>query len=75
MDLYSTHVDLTKGFDRVSQDGLWKMMVKCGCPEKFILMVHQFHDGFQARVPDIVPSLHLSQSPTVLSRAEFLPQP
>ena len=27
-------------------------MAKYGCPEKFILMVHQFHDGMQARVQD-----------------------
>jgi len=35
-DLYSTFVDLTKAFDRVSSDGLWKIMSKFGCPHKFI---------------------------------------
>ena len=27
-------------------------MAKYGCPEKFILVVRQFHDGIQARVQD-----------------------
>ena len=52
MNPYSTYVDLTKDFDTVSRDGLWKIMVKYGCPEKVILMVHQFHDGMQAYVQD-----------------------
>ena len=45
-----TFVDLTKAFDTVSRDGLWKIMVKFGCPPRFIAMVRQFHDGMQARV-------------------------
>ena len=52
VNLYSSYVDLTKAFDTVSCDGLWKIMAKYGCPEKFILMVRQFHDGMQARVQD-----------------------
>ncbi len=50
VDLYSTYVDLTKAFDTVSREGLWKIMAKYGCPSKFINMVRQFHDGMQARV-------------------------
>ena len=50
--LYTTFVDLTKAFDTVSRDGLWKIMAKFGCPETFILMVQQFHDGLLARVQD-----------------------
>ena len=45
-----TFVDLTKAFDTVSRDGLWKIMAKFGCPPRFIAMVRQFHDGMQARV-------------------------
>ena len=52
VNLYATYVDLTKAFDTVSPDGLWKIMAKYGCPEKFILMVRQFHDGMQACVQD-----------------------
>ena len=45
-DLYMTFVDLTKAFDTVSRNGLWKIMAKLGCPP----MVRQFHDGMQARI-------------------------
>ena len=51
-DLYTTFVDLTKAFDTVSRDGLWKIMSKFGCPDKFIQVVRQFHDGMQAQVLD-----------------------
>ncbi|VDL98158.1 unnamed protein product, partial [Schistocephalus solidus] len=30
--LYTTFVDLTKAFDTVNCDGLWKVMQKFGCP-------------------------------------------
>ena len=52
VDLYTTFVDLTKAFDTVSREGLWKIMRKFGCPDNFILMVRQFHDGMQAQVVD-----------------------
>ena len=45
-----TFVDLTKAFDTVSREGLWKIMAKFGCPAKFIAMVRQFHDGMLARI-------------------------
>ena len=44
VDLYMTFVYLTKAFDTVSRDGLWKIMAKFGCPPR------QFHDGKQTRV-------------------------
>ena len=50
--LYSTFVDLTKAFDTVSRDGLWKVMAKFGCPAGFIAIVRQFHEGMMARVLD-----------------------
>ena len=50
LDLYMTFVDLTKAFDTVSREGLWKIMSTFGCPAKFIAMVRQFHDGMLARV-------------------------
>ena len=46
-----TFVGLTKAFDTVSREGLWKIMAKFGCPAKFIAMVRQFHDGMLARGP------------------------
>ena len=51
-DLYSTYVDLTKAFDTVSREGLWRIMAKYGCPRKFITIVRQLHDGMLARVQD-----------------------
>ena len=50
MDLYMAFVDLTKAFDTVSGEGLWKIIAKFGCPSKFIAMVRQFHHGMLARV-------------------------
>nr|VZI39992.1 unnamed protein product [Spirometra erinaceieuropaei] len=50
--LYSTFVDLTKAFDTVNREGLWKTMQKFGCPEGFTQIVRQLHDGKIARVTD-----------------------
>ncbi|VDM00234.1 unnamed protein product [Schistocephalus solidus] len=36
--LYTTFVDLTKAFDTLNHDGLWKFMQKFGCPERFTHM-------------------------------------
>ena len=52
VDLYMTFVELTKAFDTVSREGLWKIMEKFSCPAKFIAIVRQFHDGMLARVPN-----------------------
>ena len=51
-DLYMAFVDLTKAFDTVSREGLWKIMAKYGCPDKFISMVRKLHDGMMASVRD-----------------------
>ena len=32
MGLYAVIVDLTKAFDTVSRDGLWKILARLGCP-------------------------------------------
>ncbi|VDM00421.1 unnamed protein product [Schistocephalus solidus] len=50
--LYATFVDLKKSFDTVNRDGLWKVIQKFGCPERFTQMVRQLHDGMTARVTD-----------------------
>ena len=42
VDLYMTFVDLTKAFDTVSRDGLWKIMAKLGRPPRFIATVRNF---------------------------------
>ncbi|XP_071849182.1 uncharacterized protein [Apostichopus japonicus] len=52
MDLYMVFVDLTKAFDTVSRDRLWKILAKLRCPDKFIFMIRQFHYGMMGRVMD-----------------------
>ena len=49
VDLYMTFVDLTKAFDTVSLEGLWKIMAKFAF-RLFIAIAQQFHDGMLARV-------------------------
>ncbi|VDL96496.1 unnamed protein product [Schistocephalus solidus] len=48
--LYTIFFDLTKAFDKVNRDALWKAMQKFGRPERFTHMVRQLHDGMTARV-------------------------
>ena len=50
VDIYMTFVDITKAFDTVSRDGLWKKWQKFGCPLRFIAMVRQYHDDMPTRV-------------------------
>ena len=56
-DLYLAFVDLTKAYDTVNREMLWKIMVKCGYPPKFMAIIKAFHEGMSARVcvggPDI----------------------
>ena len=37
VDFYMNFVELTKAFDTVSREGLWKIMAKFGCPAKFMV--------------------------------------
>ena len=50
VDLYVMFIDLTKAFETVSRDGLWKIMAKFAYPPRFIAMMRQFHDVMQARM-------------------------
>ena len=50
IDLYTVFIDLTKAFDYISRDGLWKIMAKFGCSRKFINVIRQFHDGMKANI-------------------------
>ena len=34
--LYAAFVELTKAFDTVSRDGLWKILARLGCPPEFL---------------------------------------
>ena len=50
MGLYAAFVDLTKAFDTVSHDGLWKILARLGCPPKFLIILCQLHEGQQGQV-------------------------
>ena len=41
--LYAAFVDLTKAFDTVSRDGLWKILACLGYPPKFFIILCQLH--------------------------------
>ena len=48
--LYIAFIDLTKAFDLVSRDGLFKLLPKIGCPPKLLNIIRSFHDGMQGIV-------------------------
>ena len=48
LDLYQCFIDLPKAFDTVNREALWKIVVKLGCPEKFIGLIHSLHDDMKA---------------------------
>lgn len=52
-DLLMVFVDLTKAFDSVSREGLWKLLLKAGCPPRVVKIIRSFHDGMMARVSDL----------------------
>ena len=52
LDLYMVFIDLTKAFDTVNREGLWKVLKKIGCPDTFIDIIKLFHDGMSAKVMD-----------------------
>lgn len=51
-DLYMIFVDLTKAFDTVNRDLLWKLLLKIGCPRNLVNIIVSFHDGMSAQVID-----------------------
>ena len=48
--LYIVFVDFSKAYDTVNRWTLWKVLKAYGCPESFINMIRQFHDGMTGRV-------------------------
>ena len=50
ISLYAAFVDLTKAFDIVSRDELWKILARLGCPPKFLTILRQLHEGQQGQV-------------------------
>ena len=48
--LYMVFVDFSKAFDTVRRTGLWQLLRKYGCPEKFTTMIEALHTGMMANV-------------------------
>ncbi|XP_076058080.1 uncharacterized protein LOC143035219 [Oratosquilla oratoria] len=49
-DLFIVFVDLTKAFDTMPLELLWKILLKYGVPKKFIKLIQLFHSGMKAKV-------------------------
>ena len=43
-------LDLTRAFDAVSRDGLWKTLARLDCPLKFLTIFRQLHEGQQGKM-------------------------
>ena len=50
MPLFAAFIDLTKAFDLVSRDGLFKILPKIGCPPKLLSLIQSFHTDMKGRV-------------------------
>ena len=48
--LFIAFIDLTKAFDLVSRDGLFKILAKIGCPPKLLSIIKSFHDEMKGTV-------------------------
>ena len=50
MHLYMVFIDLVKAFDSVDRTGLWKVLLRLGCPVKIVNLINAFHTGMMACV-------------------------
>ena len=48
--LYMVFADFSKAFDTVGRTGLWLLLGKYGCPEKFLTMIQALDTGMMANV-------------------------
>ncbi|KAL8591855.1 hypothetical protein ACOMHN_044351 [Nucella lapillus] len=48
--LFVTFIDLTKAFDLVSRDGLFKILPKIGCPPRLLSIIRSFHEDMKGTV-------------------------
>ena len=63
MGLYAAFVDLTKAFDTVSRDGLWKILARRGFLQKNFAILRQLHEGQHGQVKhtgSLSGSFHIS---------------
>ena len=55
-EMYIAFIDLTKAFDLVIRDGLFKVLPTIGCPPKLQSMIESFHNDTKGTVPFNVSS-------------------
>jgi len=48
--LYIVFIDFRKAFDTVDRETLWRVLTVFGCPNVFVDVLRQFHDGMEATV-------------------------
>ena len=48
--LFIAFIDLTKAFDLVSRDDLFKILAKIGCPPRLLSIIRSFHDNMKGTV-------------------------
>ena len=48
--LFVAFTDLTKAFDLVGRDGLFKIFPKIGCPPRLLSLIQSFHDDMKGTV-------------------------
>ena len=48
--LYMVFFDFSNAFDTVGRTGLWQLLRKYGCPEKFTTMIEALHTVMMANV-------------------------
>ena len=49
-DLYMVFIDLTKAFDTVNREALWKVLIKLGLPKNMVSVITSFHSGMKGSV-------------------------
>ena len=49
-ELYMVFVDVTKAFDTVNRQALWKVLKKLGIPDKMLNTIISFHEGMKASI-------------------------
>jgi len=51
-NLFLIFEDLTKAFDSVNREGVWRILFRVGVPSKLINIIRSLHDGMRATVLD-----------------------
>ena len=58
-ELFMAFIDLTKAFNSINREALWKVLSRFGCPANFIIILRLLHDKMTETM-----GLKLSLSPT-----------